>query len=109
MIERASGWRRWRRSACSLLALRQPKAQAVQVERAAQSVWWTWLFALPFKSALVLADGEVALIHNVIDNVNAVLQAEIDERRLSVLHLVKRRFLDGGRANVGKTVIVVNG
>lgn len=56
-----------------------------------------------------LADSQIAVVHNLGDDVNAIAQVKVDEIRLAIFHLVDGWFLLGIALDVGKFFVMVDG
>ena len=58
------------------------------------------------KLDLLLADGEIAVVKLLRHGVETVTEIEVDERRLLLLHLIKRGCLLEMAAQVGELVVM---
>src|SRR5580704_10062255 len=56
----------------------------------------------------LFADGQIAAIEDLGDNVHAVFELELDEVRLAVFHFVQSGFFPGVAADVGEGVVVID-
>src|SRR5258708_24368826 len=63
---------------------------------------------LPRKRQFLFADGEIAAVEDLGDDVNAVFELEIDQVGFSVLYFVQGRFFPRGTLDVGESVVVID-
>ena len=74
----------------------------------AESVLRARFLLMTGKGEFLLADGQIARVNDLRDDVDAVLEFEIDEVRFAVFNFVNR-WLFGSRAlDVGKRVVVID-
>ena len=60
------------------------------------------------KGEFLLADGQIARVDDLRDDVDAVLEFEIDEVRFAVLDFVDRGLFGSRALDIGKCVVVID-
>jgi hypothetical protein len=74
----------------------------------AESVLRVRFLLVAGKREFLLADGEIAGVHDFRDDVDTVLEFEVDEIRLAVFDFVDGRLLGSRALDVGERVIVID-
>jgi len=74
----------------------------------AESVLRVCFLLVAGKGEFLLTDCEIASVHDLRDDVDAVLEFEVDEIRVAIFDFVNGRFFGSRALDVGERVIVID-
>jgi hypothetical protein len=63
---------------------------------------------VPLKAQSLLSECEVALVHNLGNDVDTIGQLKVDEIGFAVLYLINGGFFLSARLDIGELVVVID-